>query len=240
MNQRGNDMLIDQNHPDDRAKKIPASFLIGRVWLFGTLLRRTRLSISSSPLGNEKGVALITALILGLIGMLMIVTLLNMVVTGTWISGSKKRYQTALEASRGDLDFFAKEIIQRGISGTSLSTMGDYTGIITGKAADADFTTKLTTTGMVGVGAYPATNPDVRVTFLLTGPNPNITVNTTILSTSRGNSGTSSNILGGGGVVSNQSGTVTPQHIPYLYQIESRSQGAGSQENVILSAIYAY
>lgn len=233
-------MLIDQKHPDDPAKKLPASFPIGKIWLLGNL-RRIRLSTNSSPLGNEKGVALITALVLGLIGMLMIATLLNLVGTGIWTSGSKKRYQTALEASRGGLDFFAKEIIQRGIGGTSLSTMGSYTGgIFTGLATNADFTNKLTTTGRVGDGTYPTTNPDTRVTFLLAGSNSNITVNTTILSASRGNSGTSSNILGGGGVVNSQSGTVTPQHIPYLYQIESRGQGASFQENAILSSSYAY
>ena len=232
-------MLIHQNQPDDLAKKIPTRIPRGRVRLFGAL-RRTCLLTSSSPLGNEKGVALITALILGLIGMLMIATLLNMVGTGIWVSGSKKRYQTALEASRGGLDFFAKEIIDRGISGTSLGAMGDYTEILTPLATSADFTTKLTTTGRVGVGTFPATNPDARLTFLLEGPSPDITVNTTILSTSRGNSGTSSNILGGGGVVSNQSGIVAPQHIPYLYQLESRGQGASSQENAILSASYAY
>lgn len=233
-------MFIDQKHPDNSAKNNQAPLSIGRVWLF-CILRRTYLSsISASRLGNEKGVALITALILGLIGMLMIATLLNMVGTGIWTSGSKKRYQTALEASRGGLDFFAKEIIQRGISGTSLSTMGNYSGILNPLATNADFTTKLTTTGWVGDGTYPATNPDAQVTFSLVGPSPNITVSTTILSTSRGNSGTSSNILGGGGVVSNQSGTVTPQHIPYLYQTETRGQGASSQENAILSAIYVY
>jgi len=194
----------------------------------------------SSPLSNEKGIALVTALILGLIGLLMIASLLNLVGTGIWTSGSKKRYQTALEAARGAQDFFAKEIIHRGIGGTGLNTMGNYGGVFTPLATNADFTTKLTTMGSLGVGAYPATNPDGQVSFQLAGAGGTITANTTILNTSRGNSGTSSNILGGGGVVSNQSGTVTPQHIPYLYQIEIQGQGAGTQENARLSSTYVY
>lgn len=240
MKQRGNDMFIEQNHSDNHLeKKIAGPFPIGRARLFGTL-RRIRLSTPSSRLGNEKGVALITALILGLIGMLMIATLLNMVGTGIWVSGSKKRYQTALEASRGGLDFFAKEIIHRGIGGTGLSAMvgsGVYDGIFTNpdNVTDTNFTTKLTT-----MGSYPATPRDGQISFKLAGAGGTITADTTIRNTSLGNSGISSNILGGGGVVSNQSGTVTPQHIPYLYQTETRGQGAGSQENAILSATYAY
>lgn len=233
-------MLIGQKHPDDIKNEIPASFPFGRIPLLGAM-RSNYLSTSSSPLGNEKGVALVTALVLGLIGMLMIATLLNVVGTGIWTSGAKRRYQTALEASRGGLDFFAKEIIQRGISGTSLSAMGNYTGgIFTGLATNADFTTKLTTTGSVGDGTYPATNPDTQLSFLLAGPSPNLTVNSTILSTSRGNSGGSQNTLVGGGVVSGQTGIITPLHIPYMYQIDSRGQGATSQENAILSSCYAY
>lgn len=194
----------------------------------------------SSQLGNEKGIALVTALILGLIGLLMIVSLLNLVGTGIWTSGSKKRYQTALEAARGAQDFFAKEIIHRGIGGTGLSAMvgmGVYGGIFTNpdNVADTNFNTKLTT-----MGSYPATPHDGRVSFQLAGAGGTITADTTIRYTSRGNSGTSSNILGGGGVVSNQSGTVTPQHIPYMYQIEIQGQGAGTQENARLSSTYAY
>jgi hypothetical protein len=178
------------------------------------------------------------ALILGLIGMLMVGSLLYMAGTGIWVSGSKNRYQAALESAHGGLSFFAKEIIQRGVGGATLASMGTYGGILT--ALDPDFATKLTTTGSLGVGGYPANNPDVTLTFPSVAPNPNMVVNSTVLSTSRGNSGTSSNVLVGGGVVSNNSGTVTPQHIPYLYETEIQAQSVNSQENARLSAIYAY
>lgn len=205
-----------------------------------------RVPATPAILGNERGMALVMALILGLIGMLMIASLLYMAGTGSWTGGSKKRYQTALEASYGGMDFFAKEIIQNGISGTALSAMGNYKGMLT-PGNDADFATKLTTAGNVKVfdGVYPfypnAVPPDATLTLLMTAPTPNIIVNSTILSTSSGNSGTSANVLVGGGVVSNSSGTVTPQHIPYLFQTDTQGQSAvNSQEKARLSSIYAY
>ncbi|MDD3553949.1 MAG: hypothetical protein PHC35_05455 [Deltaproteobacteria bacterium] len=42
-------------------------------------------------------------------------------------------------------------------------------------------------------------------------------------------------------MVNNNSGTVTPQHIPYLYQTEVLSQSANNpRERAWLSAVYAY
>lgn len=192
-------------------------------------------------LGNEKGMALVTALILGLVGMLMITAILYMVGTGTWTAGSKKRYQTALNVSHGSMLFFAREIIQRSVGGATLSSLGTFGGVLASVASDANFTTKLTTTGRIGDAGYPADNPDATLTFTFTAPSPSITVNTAIVGTSRGNSGTSSNVLVGGGVVNNSSGTVTPQHIPYLYQTEIQTQsGIFARERARLSGIYAY
>lgn len=196
---------------------------------------------TAAILGNERGVALVMALVLGLVGMLMIASLLYMAGTGIWTSGSKKRYQEALEASHGSMDFFAREIIQNGVGGTTLSAMGDYNGVLTQFISNADFITKLTTTGRLGVAGYPDDNPDVTLTLVFPAPTPNVTVNNAILSTNRGNSGTSANILIGGGVVNSSSGTVTPQHIPYLYHTETQGQRAtGPRERARLSAIYAY
>ncbi|MEW6595223.1 MAG: hypothetical protein AB1413_10175 [Thermodesulfobacteriota bacterium] len=192
-------------------------------------------------LGNERGIALVMALVLGLIGMLMITAIIYMVGTGTWIGGSKKRYQTALNASHGGMNFFAREIIQRVVGGATLSSLGTFGGILTPVASDANFTTKLTTTGRIGDAGYPVDNPDATLTFIFTAPTPTMTVNTAIVGASRGNSGTSSNVLVGGGVVNTGSGTVTPQHIPYLYQTDIQSQsGVFARERARLSSIYAY
>jgi hypothetical protein len=207
------------------------------VRLFG-VRAALRLPAAPSILGSERGVALVMALILGLVGMLMIGSLLYMAGTGIWTSGSKNRYQAALESAHGGLNFFAKEIIQRGVGGATLASMGTYGGILA--ALNPNFTTKLTTTGSLGVGGYPANNPDATLTFAAVAPSPNMVVNTAILSTSRGNSGVSTNVLMGGGVVNNNSGTTTPPHIPYLYQTGIQAQSVSAQENARLSSIYVY
>jgi len=188
---------------------------------------------------NERGLALVSALILGLIGMLMVASLLLMVDSGTFMSGSKKRYQMALSAAHGGMNFFAKEIIQRGLGGTNLSAMGSYGDLnFTPSISNANMDKKLRKTGRLNDGTYPNDILDATVTFVLP-PGPNIGVNTTIISTSRGNSGTSTNLLQGGGVVNNNSGTITPQHFPYIYQIETQGRGASS-ENARLTSLYAY
>lgn len=199
-------------------------------------------------LKNEKGMALVSALMLGLIGMLMIAALLFMVDTGTWISGSKKRYQIALDATHGGLNFFSKEIIQTGLMGTPLNAMGNYGLNFTPGIPSPDFTTKLTTRGDTRDGFWPydPTLPNTAnafnasdATFTFTFPSsPDVTVSTTILDTSRGNSSVAANQLVSGGVVNNNNGAAMPQHIPYLYQTQTQAQN--SRENAILSAIYAY
>ncbi|KJS01780.1 MAG: hypothetical protein VR65_07610 [Desulfobulbaceae bacterium BRH_c16a] len=203
---------------------------------------------------NQKGMALVSALMLGLIGMLMVASLLFMVDTGTWLSGSKKRYQMALDTAHGGINFFTKEVIQRGLGGTGLDAMGNYGGIFTTDPGitNAQFNTKLTTRGDIRDRFWPY-DPDVLpnsavpfnatdATVTLAFPNsPNISVSTTIVSTSRGNSGLAANNLQGGGVVNNNAGTITPQHIPYLYQTESQGQNViNPVENARLSAVYVY
>ncbi len=200
------------------------------------LIRCSKLKI----INNEKGIALVSALMLGFFGMLMIASLLFMVDTGTWLSGSKKRYQMALDASHGGMNFFTKEIIQRGLGGTGLNAMGNYGGLLTPGTTNVNFNTKLTTTGDITDGTYPADPLDATVTLAFPSA-PNMTVASTIINTSRGNSGTSANLLQGGGVVNNNSRTITPQHIPYLYQTDIQGQNAANPvENARLSAIYVY
>ncbi len=232
--------LINRRTPGTPAKMESAPRPATAERLFG-VPAALRFPATPAILGNERGVALVMALILGLIGMLMMASLLYMAGTGIWTGGSKKRYQTALEAAYGGMNFFAKEIIQNGMGGTALSAMGTYNGILTQVISDANFIKKLTTSGNVNDGVYPANNPDATLTLAFTAPTPNIIVNTAILSTSPGNSGTSSNVLVGGGVVNNASGTVTPPHIPYLFQTDIQGQSAlSSREKARLSGIYAY
>lgn len=199
-------------------------------------------------LGNQRGIALVMALVLGLVGMLMITAILYMVGTGTWQGGSKKRYQTALNASYGGMDFFVREIIQRGLSGESLSALGgDYSGgngVLTMTPGDVgNFATKLTTVGVANwtVG-YPVTPPDATLTFTFTSPTPDMTVNSTIMATHLGNSTLSSrNLIGGLGVTATPKGGTGGGYIPFLFLTETQGQSAvSSKEKANLSAIYIY
>lgn len=203
---------------------------------------------------NERGIALITTLILALIGMLMVSSVIYMVQTGVWASGSKKHYQLGLDVAHGGLNILTKDAVQAGIQGRALSTIGNYGGLLTGTTSDACFSQKLTLSTRdwdrnscnLEDLANPQSNPDLRFTFRFPAPQPNIpqlnmVVNAKIVNTGRGNSSTSQNVLETGGVVNNNSGTVTPQHIPYLYQIEVLAQSANnSKERAWLSALYAY
>lgn len=196
-------------------------------------------------LKDERGMALVMALVLGVIGMLMLASVLFMVRIGTETSGSQKYYEQASTSAHGAMTLFTKEIMQNALAGTPLAGMGATYGTaaltLAPVIADADFTRKLTTSGWIGDGTYPVDDPDATLTLTFPGATPDITVNATVRATSRGNSGTSANVLVGGGVISNSTGTVIPQHIPYLYHVDIRAQSATSTgENARLSAIYAY
>lgn len=208
-------------------------------------------------LKNEKGVALITALLLAVIGLLMIGGLFMMVKGGIWSSGSQKRYKTALEASYGVLDIVTRDAIPRAIgnAATSLSSLGNYGNLLSAQASDACFTAKLTTlnTGTNWSDATcnlnnlldPTKSPDLTFRFKLPALQPNIDVFVDvfakIVDTVPGNSSRSDVQLEGQGVASSGSGVVIPQHIPYMYRIEIQGQNAANPfENAQLSALYAY
>ncbi|MCL1980616.1 MAG: hypothetical protein FWG62_06030 [Proteobacteria bacterium] len=179
-----------------------------------------------------------TALMLGLFGMLMVAALLLMVNTGTWMSGSQKRHQTALEAAHGANILFARDIIQRTFEGTQLDSV-TYPGAnwtFVPVAANADFDFKLNNTGI-----FPNDPVDANITFQ-TANGPPVTASVTLVSTSRGNSssggreGLETN-LGVGTPVSNK-GT-PPVHIPALYQIRAEGQ-SGTSERAAVRALYKY
>ena len=63
---------------------------------------------------RERGVALVTTLVLGLVAVLLIGVLMYFLTAGTRISGAEKRYSVALEAARGASEY----IIQLLLSGS--------------------------------------------------------------------------------------------------------------------------
>ncbi len=60
---------------------------------------------------TDRGIALVTTLILGLIALVLVGALLYLLTTGTKISGIQKRYSTALEAARGAAEYIISNIL---------------------------------------------------------------------------------------------------------------------------------
>ncbi|RMA97015.1 hypothetical protein [Hydrogenothermus marinus] len=60
---------------------------------------------------SEKGVALITTLVLGLIALVIVGGLIYMLTSGTQISGKEKKYSLALEAAKGASEYIIEKIL---------------------------------------------------------------------------------------------------------------------------------
>jgi hypothetical protein len=200
---------------------------------------------------NEKGIALVTALLLTLIGLAIILAAIYFVTQGTKMSGLQKRYATALEASHGGLEIITQNIIPKTIGGTNLSSLA-ITGVLNAAVADTCFSAKLTQpasnwyppTGTCNIASNnlnPLNSPDIQLTLNGVVNSANLLVSVKIVDTEPGNTDTSGISLLGSGVVGAQSGIITPQHIPYLYRVEVEGQRqTNPDEKASLSAVYAY
>ena len=76
---------------------------------------------------GERGIALITTLLLGLVALVVIAALMFMLITGTQISGISKRYSGALEAAKGASEYIIQKILDGTIScnGGNACSSGD-------------------------------------------------------------------------------------------------------------------
>jgi hypothetical protein len=210
---------------------------------------------------NEKGIALMMALILAFIGLAIISALVYLITQGTIVSGFKKRYQTALEASHSGTDLMTKQVIPDLIGSGNISadinTMQASLAEITlnfpvapnclqDKLLRPTFINNYGTFNWPNCGAAntsldPTTAPDLTFTLLGVAPQPNFNVAAKIVDTVEGNSDRSGLELEGLGVAESGSGMITPKHTPYMYRIELQAQRAGTpDERANLSVLYAY
>ncbi len=199
---------------------------------------------------NEKGIALVTALLLTLISLAIILAAVYFLTQGTKMSGFQKKYATALEASYGGVQIITNDIIPKTIGGANLSFL-KISGMLVPNVTDQCFSAKLTsaTNSWVTSGACSnastslsaANSPDITLTLQGVGSQPNLQVSIKIVDTVPGNTDTSGISLLGSGVVGAQSGIITPQHNPYIYRVEVQGQRqTNPDEKANLSAIYAY
>lgn len=201
-------------------------------------------------LQSEKGIALVTSLMLTLISLTIVMALLYMITQGTKTSGQMKTYRTALDASHGGTEIFTKDILPFVLKNYSSATlMTDVTTafsavnmqVLTTQDCLQSKLTKPTKNWPVGCdsSSSPKRNPDMS--FNLQGVSNNtFVVYSKIVDTTDGNSDVSGLQLEGSGVAEGSS-VITPQHFPYIYRLEiqgERATNATSQANI--EVLYAY
>jgi hypothetical protein len=214
--------------------------------------------ISGEPvkmIRNEKGIALVTTLMLMLIGLGLTLCLLNMITEGAKMSGTNKRYKTTLEASYGGAEILVKDIVPYMLQNIDLdsSSLLDklnsaYLAILPEVADINCLKAKITTgttswstsCGATAIGPLtPANSPDI--TLNLQGTNNNtFLVYAKIVSTKTGNTSMSGLTLEGSSTSETPS-TITPQHSPYLYTIETQGKRTGDiSATAHIEVLYAY
>ncbi|MGQ9570576.1 MAG: pilus assembly PilX N-terminal domain-containing protein [Thermodesulfovibrionales bacterium] len=211
-------------------------------------------------LNNEKGIALMMALILSLIALAIISALIYFVTQGTIISGYQKRYQTAQEAAKGGVELITKEVIPQTIVSIDVSDLtnrinslqNDYSGIslafTTGAPCLRDklllSTIDWSNCSAANKTLDPKNSPDLI--FQLSGipPAQPFNVFAKTVDTIGGlyaNSDTSGLELEGLGVTESGSGMVSPKHNPFIYRIEVQAErSTNPDERANFSILYAY
>ena len=201
-------------------------------------------------LNNEKGIALVTALMLTLISLTIIMALLYMITAGTKLSGAQKRYKSSLEASQGGAEILLKDIIptvMRNYSSSTLVTQvqNDFSAVaLQVDSAQNCLQAKLTRPSSqwpAGCSntSNPKESPDISFNLQATTGN-SFVVYTKIVDTVKGNTDVSGLQLEGAGVAES-SPVLTPQHFPYIYRLEVQGERAtNAKEQANISVLYAY
>lgn len=202
------------------------------------------------PIDNEKGIALVTALMLTLISMTMILALLYMITSGIKVTGAQKRYKTSLDAAHGGAELVLKDVlpsVMRSVSAPDIVTLlqTDYTNVGLQVISEQNcLRAKLSSsTGAWPAGCSSESSPkksaDMTMSLQASAGNPFV-VYAKIVDTVKGNSETSGLQLEGAGVTETAP-VVTPQHFPYMYRVEIQGERAsGATEQANISVLYAY
>jgi len=200
-------------------------------------------------LQNERGVAMITAILLSLLALVIILGLLYVVSQGTRTSAASKQYKSALDASYGGVEVFTKDLIPQlpGATTTSLTSVLVGAAPTTGDPnCSQDKLSKVSLDWGACSSAAKAVNPkdSADATFSLRGQagQSNFNVYAKIVDTQPGNSDTSgSELLDSGSGVAYGAAGVSPKHMPATYRIEVQSEKSTNPlEKANLSVLYAY
>jgi hypothetical protein len=202
-------------------------------------------------LKNERGIALVTSLLLTLISLAIIMAILYMVTQGTKLSAAHKRYKNALEASYGGTELFTKQILPQVFTNTTTGTLANQFStydmqLVSNKCFQAKLGMPTANWGADCSAASktydPTATPDLSIKLLGTDPQNAFRVFSKIVDTVPGNSDISGFALldSGSGVTGSNAG-ISPMHIPAMYRIEVQGQKENNpKEKSQLSVLYAY
>lgn len=217
-------------------------------------------------LNDNKGIALVTALLFTLISLGIVMMLLYIVTQGTRISAASKSYKTSIEASYGAVEVVTKDlfpaIFSKYTTSASIAALApNYSNVnMTFPALDcfAEKTRKSTaqwdpTLCTASNKSYtPSESPDLSFILKSSNDTAGYRVYTKITDTKCGGNtavnepctnsdATGIDYLDGGSGVTGGGGMVTPQHKPAYYNIELHGERASNpREKSKLSVLYAY
>ncbi|ACH38558.1 type IV pilus minor pilin PilX [Citrifermentans bemidjiense Bem] len=203
-------------------------------------------------LGNEDGIALVTALMFTLICLGIVAALMQMLLLQTKLSGSQKNYRNALEASYGGTELLTREFIPKLFSNYSsgigpLITAYNTSGIgDIGLVASSSLKVKLNTAtddwGTLSKTLDAKDAPDLQFTLKSLDTAGNFKVYAKIVDTVPGNSDTTGiDYLDSGAGVAGTGAGISPKHNPVIYTLEVRGERANNpKEKALLSVLYAY
>jgi hypothetical protein len=204
-------------------------------------------------LTDNRGVALVVAMLMVFVSLAIIVGVLMMITQGVKVSSLTRQYETARAASYGAAEFSALEIMRREIddaagglsTGTAWNRSGTYGGLVTHVTSEQCFNAKLTTSTIqwpVGCNNTLITNLDTShdYTVTLAGAQSKapFTVFVKLVDTRQGNTSLSTVAIepdGGNPALSEQ------QHVPFIYRIEFLSQRTNNpDERAVLSSVFTW
>lgn len=207
-------------------------------------------------LNNDRGIALVTSLMLTLLTLTITMVMLYMVLQSTQLSGAHKRYKNSLDAAVGGVEIITMDALPYLLSfavdpnGTTLIDRLNANMILVASTGVTDACLQAKLTNKVWGAACetassninPKDTPDVMFTLQSQVPGFNapsgFRVYTKIVSTTPGSTDMSGRNLEG------QATTGSPPTdigAPYLYRIEvSSEKAANPSERANLSVLYAY
>jgi hypothetical protein len=194
-------------------------------------------------LRNERGVALITSLLLTMIALAIILALLYYLEQGIKLSAAHKRYQNALDASYGASEVFTKQIIPSLLTGATLPaglSVNDATCLSWKLSNPPSQWGAHCSADQMSPELSKAADAKIKLQGL--GSDTGFSVYAKVVDTIPGNSDTSGlDMLDAASGVAYGSSGVSPKHLPATYHVELQGQRDNSpQERSKLSVLYAF